>query len=189
MNSFHDSVKAKIPAERMPGTAIGKMILTIAPKRVAPSIRAHSSSSLGIVLKYPMRSHVQNGIRNVGYVRISAHGVSPTWKVRMMFASGMKRSVGGTRYVTKIDVPRVPAMGNRSRASAYPARSPQKSEIAVEVTAMNRVFHSQCGKVVFAIRSRKCSSVGCRVQKGVLVAARHERYSSASGRMAVISIQ
>src|SRR5437667_8505011 len=72
MNSFHDSVKAKIPAERMPGTAIGKMILTIAPKRVAPSIRAHSSSSLGIVLKYPMRSHVQNGIRNVGYVRISA---------------------------------------------------------------------------------------------------------------------
>src|SRR6266702_1918555 len=162
MNSFHDSVKAKIPAERMPGTAIGKMILTIAPKRVAPSIRAHSSSSLGIVLKYPMRSHVQNG---------------------------MRRSVGGTRYVTKIDVPRVPAMGNRSRASAYPARSPQKSEIAVETTAMNRVFHSQCGKVVFAIRSRKCSSVGCRVQKGVLVAARHERYSSASGRMAVISIQ
>src|SRR2546429_1893772 len=158
MTAFHDGMKAMGPAERMPGTAIGKMILTIAPKRVAPSIRAHSSSSLGIVLKYPMRSHVQNGIRNVGYVRISAHGVSPTWKVRMMFASGMKRSVGGTRYVTKIDVPRVPAMGNRSRASAYPARSPQKSEIAVEVTAMNRVFHSQCGKVVFALRSRKGSS-------------------------------
>src|SRR2546427_9721427 len=97
MNSFHDSVKAKIPAERMPGTAIGKMILTIAPKRVAPSIRAHSSSSLGIVLKYPMRSHVQNGIRNVGDVRISAPGVPPTWEGRVVVASGMKRSGGGTR--------------------------------------------------------------------------------------------
>src|SRR5438445_12638520 len=104
MNSFHDSVKAKIPAERMPGTAIGKMILTIAPKRVAPSIRAHSSSSLGIVLKYPMRSHVQNGIRNVRYVRISTHGVSPTWKLRMKFASGMKKNVGGQNDVTKVEV-------------------------------------------------------------------------------------
>ncbi len=66
MNSFHDSVKAKMPAERMPGTAMGKMIRSIAPTRVAPSMRAHSSSSLGIVLKYPMRSQVQKGTRNVG---------------------------------------------------------------------------------------------------------------------------
>src|SRR5207245_2018509 len=102
---------------------------------------------LGDRLEIPQGARgVRADRRNVGYVRISAHGVSPTWKVRMMFASGMKRSVGGTRYVTKIDVPRVPAMGNRSRASAYPARSPQKSEIGVEVTPMNRVFHSQCGK-------------------------------------------
>src|SRR4030095_8148316 len=112
MNSFHDSVNAKMPADRMPGTAIGKMIRAIAPKRVAPSMRAHSSSSLGIVLKYPIRSHVQNGIRNVGYVRISAQGVLPSWKSRMMSASGMNSNVGGTRYVTKIDVPRVPAIGN-----------------------------------------------------------------------------
>src|SRR3989442_12844881 len=111
MNSFHDSVKAKIPAERMPGTAIGKMILTIAPKRVAPSIRAHSSSSLGIVLKYPMRSHVQNGIRNVGYIRISAHGVAPTWKERMMFAGGMKENYGGTSDRTMNEHPRWRATG------------------------------------------------------------------------------
>ena len=51
MNSFHDSVNAKMPADRMPGTATGKMIRTIAPKRVAPSMRAHSSSSFGMVLK------------------------------------------------------------------------------------------------------------------------------------------
>src|SRR2546427_12602804 len=118
-----------------------------------------------------------------------AHGVSPSWKVRMMLASGMKSKVGGTRYVTKMDVPSTPAMGNLSRPSAYPASSPQKSEMAVDAQAMKKVFQSHCGNVVLAIRSRKCSSVGASVQKGVLVAARHERYSSASGRMAVISIQ
>src|SRR2546421_12708372 len=103
MNSFHDSVNAKMPADRIPGTAIGKMIRIIAPKRVAPSIRAHSSSSFGMVLKYPMRSQVQNGIRNVGHVRMSAHGVLPSWELRMMCARGMKKSVGGTRYGTEID--------------------------------------------------------------------------------------
>ena len=51
MNSFHDSVKAKMPAERMPGIAIGKMMYTMACQRVAPSMRAHSSSSFGMVLK------------------------------------------------------------------------------------------------------------------------------------------
>src|SRR5436309_15448446 len=164
-----------MPADRIPGTASGKLMRIMAWSRLAPSIRAQSSISRGMVLKYPISSQVQNGIRNVGYVRISAHGVSPSRKVRMMFASGMKRRVGGTRYVTKIEVPTVPAMGKRSRASAYPARSPQKSEIAVEATAMKKVFHNHCGKVVLAIRSWKCSSVGCRVQKGVLLAARHER--------------
>jgi hypothetical protein len=44
-----------------------------------------------------MRSQVQKGMRKVGYVRIRAHGVSPSWKARMMFASGMKSRVGGTR--------------------------------------------------------------------------------------------
>ncbi len=51
MNSFQDRVKAKIPAERMPGIAMGKMMRIMAPNRVAPSMRAHSSSSLGMVLK------------------------------------------------------------------------------------------------------------------------------------------
>ena len=40
---------------------------------------------------------------------------------------------------------------------------------------MKNVFHSHCGNVVFAIRSRKCSSVGASVQNGVLLAARQER--------------
>ncbi len=54
---------------------------------------------------------------------------------------------------------------------------------------MKNVFHSHFGNVVLAIRSRKCSSVGASVQNGVLLAARQERYSSASGRIEVISIQ
>jgi hypothetical protein len=59
----------------------------------------------------------------------------------------------------------------------------------VDATAMKKVFQSHRGKVVFAIRSRKCSSVGCSVQNGALLTARHERYSSSSGRIAVMSIQ
>jgi hypothetical protein len=35
----------------------------------------------------------------------------------------------------------------------------------------------------------KCSIVGSRVQNGVAFAARHERYSSGSGRNAVTAIQ
>src|SRR5206468_10792872 len=111
MNSFQERVKAKIPAERIPGIASGKMIWTMARMRLAPSMRAHSSSSFGIVLKYPIMSQVENGIRNVGYVRMSDHGVSPSRKFRMMSARGMKRRVGGTRYVTKVHVPRVAASG------------------------------------------------------------------------------
>ena len=45
MNSFHDSVKAKMPAEMRPGTASGSVIFIRICSRVAPSISAHSSSS------------------------------------------------------------------------------------------------------------------------------------------------
>ena len=51
MNSFHDSVKAKMPAEISPGTASGRTILVRICQRVAPSISAHSSSSYGIERK------------------------------------------------------------------------------------------------------------------------------------------
>jgi hypothetical protein len=51
MNSFHDSVKAKMPAEMRPGTDSGRMILIRICQRLAPSISAHSSSSYGIERK------------------------------------------------------------------------------------------------------------------------------------------
>ena len=40
MNSFHDSVNAKIPAEIRPGTASGRMIFHRIWNRVAPSPNA-----------------------------------------------------------------------------------------------------------------------------------------------------
>ena len=51
MNSFHDSVKAKMPAEISPGTASGSTILTGSASALAPSISAHSSSSNGMERK------------------------------------------------------------------------------------------------------------------------------------------
>ncbi len=45
MNSFHDRVKAKMPALISPGTASGSVICVRICSRVAPSISAHSSSS------------------------------------------------------------------------------------------------------------------------------------------------
>src|SRR5262249_62227961 len=101
-NSFHDSVKAKIPAERMPGTASGKLMLTMARMRLAPSIRAHSSISRGMVLKYPIKSHVQKGMRDVGEVRITAHGGSPSPKALTTSPRGMNSSGGGARDVVKV---------------------------------------------------------------------------------------
>ena len=39
----HDSVKAKMASDRVPGTATGKMLRVMAPERVAPSMRARSA--------------------------------------------------------------------------------------------------------------------------------------------------
>ena len=58
--------KAKMSAERSPGSARGTTMRTTACRRLAPSIMAHSSSSRGMVLKYPINSHVQKGMRKVG---------------------------------------------------------------------------------------------------------------------------
>src|SRR5262249_4971902 len=138
-NSFQESVKAKMPADRIPGTASGNVMLTMARIRLAPSMRAHSSISFGMVLKYPIRSHVQNGIRNVGWVRMTAHGVWPSPNVFTTSPSGMKSRVGGTRYVMKIMVPSGAAHRNCRRASAEPAGSPHKRESAVDTVAMDNV--------------------------------------------------
>ena len=61
MNSFTQREKAKMTAVRIPGSEIGRMIRKSAFSRDAPSISAASSSSWGMVLKKPIRSHVAKG--------------------------------------------------------------------------------------------------------------------------------
>src|ERR1700737_1284237 len=97
MNSFQHRGKQKMNAEIKPGMASGSTILVRICQRLAPSISAHSSSSNGMVLKYPISSQVENGIRFVGKGRISANGVSnrPYWNTTV--ANGMNRIDGGTR--------------------------------------------------------------------------------------------
>src|SRR5437899_125031 len=73
MYSFQLRVNAKINADRIPGSASGTTMRSIACTRLAPSINALSSSSRGMDWKYPVNNQVQNGTRNVGYVRINAH--------------------------------------------------------------------------------------------------------------------
>src|SRR3989442_5049007 len=100
---------------------------TMAWIRLAPSIRAHSSISRGMVLKYPIKSQVQNGIRKVGYVRITAHGVSPIPKVLTTSPSGMKSRVGGTTEVMEIILASGGAHRHRHRARAQAASRPQET--------------------------------------------------------------
>jgi hypothetical protein len=49
-----------------PGVHNGRKIRRIVCSRLAPSIRAASSSSFGTVLKYPSNSQAQNGTSIVG---------------------------------------------------------------------------------------------------------------------------
>src|SRR5207244_9353165 len=72
VNSFQVSVKPKSVTQTIPGIAIGSTMRRSVCIRVAPSTSAHSSTSRGIVRKWPIRSHVENGTRKVGYVTIKA---------------------------------------------------------------------------------------------------------------------
>jgi hypothetical protein len=51
VNSFQQSVKLKSTAQMTPGIAIGSTIFDSVCMRVAPSTRAHSSTSRGMVRK------------------------------------------------------------------------------------------------------------------------------------------
>src|SRR5437667_6641222 len=106
-NSFTTSENEKITTVKMPGTEIGKTTRTSVPSREAPSMRAASSSSRGMVLKNPIKSHVANGTVKEGYTRTSDQIEPRRWKCKRRLVclsscvitlnSGRKRSVGGTR--------------------------------------------------------------------------------------------
>src|SRR5215204_6410796 len=64
--SFTTSENEKMITVRIPGSEIGKTIWNSVLMREAPSTRAASSSSRGIVLKKPIRSQVENGTVKLG---------------------------------------------------------------------------------------------------------------------------
>src|SRR5260370_15286361 len=99
VNSFQVRVKPKSAAHTTPGTAMGRTTRMSVCILEAPSTRAHSSTSLGIVRKYPMRSQVENGTRNVGYVTTSAQIVSERPSQTTNWESGRNRRRGGPRKV------------------------------------------------------------------------------------------
>src|SRR5439155_24058714 len=106
VNSFQVRVKPKSAAHTTPGTAMGRTTRMSVCILEAPSTRAHSSTSLGIVRKYPMSSHVEKGTRKVGEVTISAQIVSEIPSHTTTWESGRNRSGGGTRYVMNTAVPK-----------------------------------------------------------------------------------
>src|SRR4026209_3029814 len=97
-NSFTTSENEKITTVRMPGIEIGKTTRVSVFSREAPSTRAASSSSKGMVLKNPIRSHVAKGTVNEGYTSTSDQIESVRCACLMTAKNGMKRSVGGMRY-------------------------------------------------------------------------------------------
>src|SRR5258705_13474049 len=95
--SFQESVKQKMNAETRPGTLSGRMTWKRMRRRLAPSTIAASSSSRGMLLRYPTSSQVQNGTRKVEYTGTSAQSWSNQPSLSMTSASGMKKMAGGMR--------------------------------------------------------------------------------------------
>ena len=61
MNSFHARMKAKMPVATRPGATSGSVTRMNAPKRLAPSTRAASSSSSGTPDTKPRSVQIVNG--------------------------------------------------------------------------------------------------------------------------------
>src|SRR5690554_1750303 len=69
-NSFHANRSVKIATDVMPGPEIGRITRRNAESVEQPSIIAASSSSLGIVSKYPFSIQVAVGSPKAKYVMI-----------------------------------------------------------------------------------------------------------------------
>ena len=61
MNSFQARMKAKMPVATRPGATSGSVTRMNAPKRLAPSTRAASSSSSGTPATNPRSVQIVNG--------------------------------------------------------------------------------------------------------------------------------
>src|SRR5919204_4795312 len=116
-NSLTTSENEKMTTVRIPGIEIGKTTRVSVFSRDAPSTRAASSSSCGIVLKKPISSQVANGTVNDGYTSTSDHSWSCKPSFEITRERGRKSSVGGTRYVRKMPTPTFWPQRPASRAS------------------------------------------------------------------------
>src|SRR5204863_1019339 len=87
-----------------------------------------------------MSSHVVKGTRNVGYVTTSAHFESARPIQLITCASGRNSSDVGTRYVTKMPVPKLFTPRNLSRDSAYAAIVPMITDAVVASAVTSRLF-------------------------------------------------
>ena len=76
-NSFQARVNEKMAEATMPGADRGRRMRTIAPILLHPSTIACSSSSGGMLRKYPISIHVQKGTVIVRYVSMSDFSVLP----------------------------------------------------------------------------------------------------------------
>ena len=71
----HGSVKAKMAADRMPGTATGKMMSVMAPKRVAPWALPFFTVSL---LRHLRGRRAERGVEAMGLLRVTGRLTGPT---------------------------------------------------------------------------------------------------------------
>ena len=69
--SFQDVMKANTPAETTPGSTRGKRMRLKAPKRVAPSTMAASSSSMGTPRTKPRNAQIVKGNVDAAYTSMS----------------------------------------------------------------------------------------------------------------------
>src|SRR5262249_47979300 len=90
--------------------------------------------------KCPMSSLVQNATRKAGEGTTSAHLESARPIQLITWASGKNNRDVGTRYVTKIPVPKLFTPRNLSRESAYAATVPMITDAVVASTVTRRLF-------------------------------------------------
>lgn len=81
----------------IPGIAMGNIIFVIVWNLVAPSTIADSSISLGMELKYPIKSQVEKGMAKVGNAITREKTLSARPKKLITSKRETKRRAGGTR--------------------------------------------------------------------------------------------
>ncbi len=117
-----------------------------------------------------MSSHTENGIEMVGRMSTSDQIEFCKPRVCTTLVSGIKISVGGTRYVAKMAMPSCSAPGRRNLASAYPAGTAVSRVMTTTPTPIISEFAIHVMKRVCCSKYSTLSSVGAALnQSGLFV--------------------